>query len=150
MPDHRRRRAADARRLGLADRPHAPRAVARSLPPVGRDVDRLAVDLDRALPEAGLREAVAVEHHAAVGAHEVLRLLERGDRARPREVERERVLRRLADRRAPGAAARSTSTRNGPTVVSMRSPSSFDARSTRCFPFEQTHANASCVARLGY
>ena len=114
----------------LRRRAHAPRAVARSLPAVGRDVDRLALDLERAFPEAGLREAVAVEHHAPVRAHEVLRLLERGDRAGPREVERERVLGRLGDRRARGAAARSprrgTARRSCP--CGRRAPSTRAAR----------------------
>ena len=43
-----------------------------------------------------------------------------------------------------------TSTRNGPTLVSMRSPSSREARTTLCLSPRRTHANASCTPRFGY
>ena len=43
-----------------------------------------------------------------------------------------------------------TSTRNGPTVVSMRSPSSREARTTLWSGPQRTTANASCTPRLGY
>src|SRR4029453_928805 len=77
---------ADPGVLGLADRTHAPRAVARSPPGVGRHRDPLAAHLERAGPAAGLREAHRVEQHAAVLADVLARLLERGDRAAPGEV----------------------------------------------------------------
>lgn len=45
----------------------------------------------------------------------------------------------------------STSTRIGPTRVSMRSaPSSRDARTTRWMPLRVATANASCTDRFGY
>ena len=85
-PGHLTLALADAGVLGLADRTHAPGAVARAPPAVGGHRDLLAADLERAAPAAGLREAHRVEEHAAVLADVLARLLERGDRAVPGEV----------------------------------------------------------------
>ena len=88
---------ANARRLGLADGAHAPRAVARAPEAVGRDRELLARDLERARPEAGLRQARGVERDAAELADEVARLEVRRDVAVPDQIERESPLVRLAD-----------------------------------------------------
>ena len=92
---HRGRAGVDAGRLGLAHRANAPGAVTRSPPALGRDREALAGHRERAAPAAGLREARGVEEHAPVTADEVTRLGPGRDRARPAEVERDAVLRRL-------------------------------------------------------
>src|SRR5262249_49004503 len=72
---------ADPRMLGLADRAHAPRAVARAPPAVRCHRYPPAAHLERSAPAPRLREAHRVEQHAAVFADVLARLLERGDRA---------------------------------------------------------------------
>jgi len=82
----------DPRVLGLPHRAHAPRAVARPPPAVGRDGEGLAPDAKAPRPAAGLREARGVEERATVAADEVARLPPGGDRALPDEVEGDPVL----------------------------------------------------------
>ncbi len=88
----------DAGVLGLADRPHAPGAVAGAPPRVGRDGEVLAGDRHRPLPLAELGEALGVEGDAAVAAHEVRVLEERRVRAGPGDVDGDAV--RLLDHEA--------------------------------------------------
>ena len=142
---------ADARVLGLADRPHAPRAVARAPPAVGRDRDALAAHLERAAPAARLREAHRVEQHAAVLADVLARLLERGDRAVPGEVAGDPVLGfgssdEAHARRAASPPRRGTARRSCPCGRRARATRAPRGGARRA----RTHANASCTPRFGY
>ena len=88
---------ADAGRLLLADRAHAPAAVAGAPPLVGRDLEGLVTGGDGAGPLTGLGQAHRVEQHPTVLADVLTGLLERGDRADPGQVGRHSVLVRLDD-----------------------------------------------------
>ena len=83
--------------LGLADRPDAPRPVARRGVAIGRDRDRLAVDAQLAFPRADAREARRVEQDAVALAADVLRLGDRSVLGAIREVEAEAVVVGVAD-----------------------------------------------------
>ena len=86
-----------AGRLGFADRPDAPRAVAGRGEAVGRDRDRLAVDAQLARPRADAGEARRVEQDAVALAADVLRS-RRSVRTRSgTEVEADAVLVGVAD-----------------------------------------------------
>src|SRR4030081_393372 len=75
-PPHPLERRRASRWIGLAHRADAPGAVARCCPPVGRDVDGLAVDAQLAGPGADLGETARVEQHLVALTPEVLRLLD--------------------------------------------------------------------------
>ena len=90
--------------FGLANRADAPRPVAGADPGGGVDCVLVAVDGERSLPRPHLGEAAGVKDGLAANAHDVGRLVDRYERALPRQVEREAQRRVVADQ--PQAAQR--------------------------------------------
>ena len=101
-----RRIVGAAGRLGFADRPDTPRAVAGADPAGGIDGDLLAVDPQLAAPGAHLSETLRVERDSVAAPHDVWLFLHDVEQAIPRQVRRRRLRFRRA-RCAVCAAARS-------------------------------------------